>query len=376
MKSDLDRIDLRSDTVSLPTNAMLSAMNRAELGDDVYGEDPTVRALETRVAAILGKENALFVPSGTMGNLCAILSHCARGVRLVAGDQSHIVRYEAGGASVLGGVVLHPVENRPNGDLDRDALAEALVSPDDPHVAAAGLLALENTHARCGGAVLDLPTTASLARAAREHGVAVHLDGARLWNAACALGATPGALAAEVDSVQVCFSKGLAAPAGSALAGSDAFVRRARRVRKLLGGGMRQAGVLAAACLVALDGRDERVALDHEAARTFTASAADELPVVGALGGAPDGRDGAASPAEDPSLALLRPRSNIVVVHGSEAATEAILVHLRDAGVLLSRIDRRRLRAVFHHGVDPRAAARAGEVLARAARLLRRAPSP
>jgi threonine aldolase len=327
-------IDLRSDTVTLPTAAMMQAIARAELGDDVYGEDPTVNRLEARVAELLGKDAALFVPSGTMGNLCALLAHGQRGTRVVVGSETHIYRYEAGGASVVGGLVLHPVDNTADGGLDPAQLAEALESPDDSHVAPAGMLALENTHNRCGGTVLDAARIGAYAHAAHAHGLPLHIDGARLFNASVALGTTARSLVAAADSVQICFSKGLAAPAGSMVVGGAAFVQRARRARKMLGGGMRQAGILAAACHVALDTMIERLQDDHVRARRLAAAIGDAL---------------------DPrAYALVPPASNIVLLRavGEGVSVEPLVPALAAEGVRVSTFDAQRLRAVLHAGID------------------------
>src|SRR5208282_2494978 len=246
-------IDLRSDTVTLPTPAMREAIARAELGDDVYREDPTVNRLEQMAAAMLGKEAALLVTSGTMGNLIAMLVHCPRGTRAIIGSESHTNRYEAGGASAVGGIVLAPVKNTEQGELDREELAHELHTSDDPHFALPALVVLENTHNRCGGAPVRLSHMAEVAQAARRRGLMIHLDGARIFNAALALETGATQIADCADSVSFCLSKGLACPVGSLLCGSRAFIGRARRARKLLGGGMRQAGIIAAAGIVALE---------------------------------------------------------------------------------------------------------------------------
>lgn len=266
-------IDLRSDTVTKPTPAMRHAMAAALVGDDVYGEDPTVNQLESRVAALLGKEAALFVPSGTMGNLVAVLSHCGRGDELIVGDKAHIFLYERGGAAALGGVHPRTLPNQPDGTLDLDQVADAVRDEND-HYPVSRLLALENTHNRCGGRVLRPGYVDAAGELAHSRGLQMHVDGARLWNAALALNESPARLVAAADSVSVCFSKGLAAPAGSALAGSGPFIRQARRIRKQVGGGMRQVGILAAACLVALDEMLDRMADDHDNARLLASGLA------------------------------------------------------------------------------------------------------
>ena len=268
-------IDLRSDTVTLPTPAMRRAMADAEVGDDVYGEDPTVNRLEALAADMLGKPAALFVASGTMGNLSAVLAHCDRGREAIVGDESHIYNYEAGGASALGGVVLHPVRTARDGTLPLDALEAAIHLPDDNyhlyHYAPPGVICLENTHNRCGGAVVQPAYFAAVASIASRHGLQIHLDGARLFNAAVATGLPVTAWTQHVGSIQLCLSKGLGAPVGSMVVGDADFVNRARQVRKMLGGGMRQAGVIAAAGIVALKEMVDRLAEDHANAQILAA---------------------------------------------------------------------------------------------------------
>lgn len=252
-------IDLRSDTVTKPTAAMRAAMLAAEVGDDVYGEDPTVARLERRVADELGFEAGLFVPSGTQSNLCALLAHCQRGDEYLVGMEAHTYKFEGGGAAVLGSIQPQPIAHAADGSLPLDALDKA-VKPDDPHFARTRLLALENTW---HGRVLPQEYVVAAAAWARTRGLAVHLDGARLFNAAVASGAPARQLAAPFDSVSVCLSKGLGAPVGSVLAGSGALIHAAKRWRKMLGGGMRQSGLLAAAGLHALDHHVARLADDH-----------------------------------------------------------------------------------------------------------------
>ncbi|MFF0187715.1 low-specificity L-threonine aldolase [Streptomyces sp. NPDC005244] len=262
-------IDLRSDTVTRPSEAMRRAMAEAEVGDDVFGDDPTVNALQERIAGLLGFEAALFVSSGTQSNLCALLTHCGRGDEYIAGQMAHMYRWEGGGAAVLGGIQPQPLPHRTDGTLDPQDIAAA-VKPDDPHFARTRLLCLENT---IGGRAVPPDYLKTATRLAHEHGLATHLDGARLFNAAVAGGEDPyeqaRLIAGHFDSVSVCFSKGLGAPVGSALVGSREFVNGARRWRKVLGGGMRQAGVLAAAALHALDHHVTRLADDHAHAALF-----------------------------------------------------------------------------------------------------------
>ena len=261
-------IDLRSDTVTLPSPAMREAMYRAELGDDVMREDPTVNRLEELAASITGKEAALLVVSGTMGNLVSVLSHCRRGDEAILGDQSHIFNYEAGGASALGGVVFHTVPTGRFGELDLDALARAIrPAAANLHYAPPGVLCVESTHNRCGGTILSAAYLQEVRAIADHAGIAVHLDGSRIFNASVALQCDVKAFTRPVDSVQFCLSKGLSAPVGSLVCGSKEFIARARRLRKMVGGGMRQAGIIAAAGIVALNEMVERLAEDHQTAR-------------------------------------------------------------------------------------------------------------
>ena len=262
-------VDLRSDTVTKPTAAMRQAMATAEVGDDVYGDDPTVNELQDKVATILGKQAGLFVASGTQSNLVALLSHCQRGDELLVGDCYHVHRYEAGGVSVLGGVMMEAIATDRRGLMTPSQVTKA-VKPDDPHCPISRLLCLENT---ISGHVHDVGVIAGLAEAGKDCGLGVHLDGARLMNAAVKLGIPAKQIVDPVDSVSLCLSKGLGTPAGSVLVGSHDFIARARRMRKLVGGGMRQAGILAAAGIYALDHHIDRLADDHEMARRL----ADQL---------------------------------------------------------------------------------------------------
>ena len=320
--------DLRSDTVTQPTAAMRQAMAGAEVGDDVFQEDPTVKRLEARVAEILGKEAALWVPSGVMGNQIAIRLHTQSGDEAVVAERSHLYHYEAGAPAALWGVQLRPV-----GDLSgvpTAAEVEAVVQGGYDWEARTALVCLENTVNKAGGVAVPLAATRPVASAARRHGLALHLDGARLWNAALALGETEAALAAPFDTVNVCLSKGLGAPAGSVLAGSAEHVRQARRVRKLLGGGMRQVGVLAAAGLVALDHRPA-LADDHRRARAL-ADAVAQRPGV---------------------LRLVRPPDTNIVLFDTLTLRAADAVAALDArGVRLVAFGPATLRATFHRDVD------------------------
>lgn len=259
-------IDLRSDTVSWPTPEMREAMANAEVGDDVWGDDPTVIRLQEMAAERVGMEAALFVPSGTMGNLAAAMAHCGRGDELILGDKSHTFCYEAGGVAVLGGIHPCPLPNQPDGTLDL-ADIEAAIRPDNPHFARSRVIFLENTHNICGGVVIAPDYFAAVRQLADRHGLLVHLDGARVFNAAVALGCPVTEITQYVDSVTFCLSKGLCAPAGSLLCGSADFIYRAGRARKLLGGGMRQVGILAAAGIVALEQMVNCLAEDHANAR-------------------------------------------------------------------------------------------------------------
>jgi threonine aldolase len=309
-------IDLRSDTVTRPTPAMREAMARAELGDDVFGDDPTVNVLQAAIAARLGKEAALFVPTGTMSNLCGLMAHCQRGDEYIVGQMAHTYRWEGGGAAVLGSIQPQPLAQQADGSI---ALAdiEAAIKPDDAHFAMTRLLALENTW---GGQVLPQSYVEAACALAHGRGLATHLDGARLFNAAVASRRTPAELAAPFDSVSVCFSKGLGTPAGSALVGSKELIARAHRIRKMLGGGMRQAGVLAAAALHALDHHVERLADDHAHARLL----AEGL----------QGLDG---------VSVTPPQTNIVFVDIVPEKARGLVERLKAGGVLCTGLYRVRL---------------------------------
>ena len=264
----MDIIDLRSDTVTQPTPAMREAMAKAQVGDDVYGEDPTINQLQELAAEMLGKEAGLFVPSGTMGNLAAILAHCNRGDEIILGHAAHTFLYEGGGIAALGGIHPHTIPNQPDGTLALDDIREA-IRPQDPHQPYTRLVTLENTHNRCNGAALTVEYTQAVADLAREYGLLLHLDGARVFNAAATLGVDVKELVAPVDSVTFCLSKALCAPVGSVICGSQEFITRTHRMRKLLGGGMRQAGILAAAGIVALKEIVPRLNEDHTQARSL-----------------------------------------------------------------------------------------------------------
>jgi threonine aldolase len=264
-------IDLRSDTVTKPSDGMRKAMYDAEVGDDVWGDDPTVHRLEEQTAALLNKEAAVFVASGTQSNLCGLMAHCQRGEEYIVGQNAHTYKYEAGGAAVLGSIQPQPIEFEPDGTLDLD-IVRSKVKPDDPHFARTRLLALENT---TDGKVLPHDYLLAARDLVDEFGLALHLDGARMWNAAAASGRSEADIAAPFDSVSVCLSKGLGAPVGSVLVGSAELIAAARRWRKILGGGMRQAGVLAAAGVYALEQNLPRIGEDHEMAQRVAEAIAD-----------------------------------------------------------------------------------------------------
>ncbi len=333
-------IDLRSDTVTCPSPPMREAMARAPVGDDVYGEDPSVNLLQERVAAVVGKEAALFMPSGTMSNQVAIKTLC-RGTEAVCEANAHVFHYEMAAAAGRSGIQLYPVPGK-RGVLTW-AEIEPAIRPDAGYLPRTGLICLENTHNRGGGAITPLPVVAEIGREARARNIPVHMDGARLWNAAVETGTPLAAYAERCDSVSVCFSKGLGAPVGSCLCGTADFINEANRIRRSFGGGMRQAGILAAAALYALDNNVGRLANDHRRAREFAAGA-----------------------AAIPGLRVEKPQTNIVMVDVADAdiSPKAVEAALRAEGVLISAIGPRRLRAVTHLDVDDAGIARALEVLA------------
>jgi threonine aldolase len=326
-------IDLRSDTVTRPSADMRAAMAAAEVGDDVYGDDPTVNRLQTRLAEQLGFEAALFMPTGTQSNLCALMSHCQRGDEYLVGQMAHTYRWEGGGGAVLGSIQPQPIEHQPDGSL---ALAdiEFQIKPDDAHFARTRLLCLENT---IGGKVLPVAYLQAACALARGRGLATHLDGARLFNAAAATASSADgvwdaarSIVSTFDSVSVCLSKGLGAPVGSVLCGSKAFIAQAHRWRKMAGGGMRQAGVLAAAGLYALDHHVERLVQDHRHAQILA-----------------QGLQGL------PGVVVETPQTNMVFVDVPSAQAAGLLDRLRDGGVLCSGLYR--LRLVTHldvHAAD------------------------
>ncbi len=331
----LDPVDLRSDTVTRPTVDMRQAIARAVVGDDVFNDDPTVHELQARIATLTDKEAALYVPSGTMGNQLAIACLTRPGDEVLLEAMSHIYLYESGGLGANSGCLAHPVAT-PRGVLEPESITEALRNEDD-HVARVSLVCLENTHNRHGGSIWPLESLAAISTTARQHGLAVHLDGARLWNAAVATGIPIRTWASHADTVTMCFSKGLGAPVGSILSGPTELIRRARRVRKRWGGGMRQVGILAAACLHALDHHVDRLADDHRRAKTL-AAAIRELP----------------------GLSVVEPETNIVFVNLEHAALErqAMIEGLAARGIRLSAYGPRLLRMITHLDVDDAGIAR------------------
>jgi threonine aldolase len=340
MSPSTPSVDLRSDTVTRPTPAMRRAMMEAEVGDDVFGDDPTVQALERRVAELAGKEAALYVASGTMGNQLALKCHTDPGDEVLLESESHIFLYEQGGLGANSGCLAHVVPGQ-RGAITPEQVAAAVRdwSADD-HVARVRLVCLENTHNRQGGVIVPLERLRAVADAAHARGVAVHLDGARLWNASVATGTPVRVWAAAADSVMMCFSKGLGAPVGSILVGTGEFVRRARRVRKRWGGGMRQVGILAAACLHALDHHVARLAEDHRRAQSLARGLAAARGVR-----------------------VIEPETNIVIIELQDPALEpGTMLHALEArGVRMVPFGTRRLRAITHLDVDDAGVDRAVE---------------
>jgi threonine aldolase len=330
--------DLRSDTLTKPSEAMRRVMAEAEVGDDVYGEDPTVKRLEATVAQTLGKENALFVPSGTMANQIAILVHTRRGDEVIVGEGTHCMHFEAGAAAAWSGVQFAVVGR---GGLFSTEEVLAAVRPKAEHLPQSALIVIENTHNLAGGRIFPSAEAERLAAAARARGLALHMDGARLWNAAVALERTPEELCAPFDTISVCFSKGLGAPVGSAFVGSHERVRAARRFRKMLGGAMRQSGILAAAALYALDHNRARLAEDHAAARAF-----------------------AARLSEAPGLELAPVETNIVMMKTRAPNADEIAKRAAEKGVLIHAMGAHTLRAVTHLDITLEDTVRAAELLA------------
>jgi len=337
--------DLRSDTVTRPGRAMREAMASAAVGDDVYGEDPTVIELERRTAELLGKERALFVPSGTMSNQIALLVHTRPGDEVVIGEGAHIAFYESGAGAALAGVQF--AQAGAGGLFDADELRSVIKPQADFHPRTS-LVCLENTHNRAGGRIFPQAAAEAVVKRAREHGLLAHLDGARLWHAALASGISEAELARPFDTVSVCFSKGLGAPVGSALVGSHDAVGRARRYRKMLGGGMRQAGILAAGALFALEHQRQRLSLDHDSARLL-ARTLQQLPGV----------------------RVVPPETNIVSIALDGLGAERVLAEARARGVLLNSTGPRSLRAVTHLDLTAADVERAAQRLCDAIVLLR-----
>lgn len=334
----MDTIDLRSDTVTWPTPEMRKAMAAAEVGDDVYGEDPTANRLEAMGAAYMGKEASVFVASGTMGNLIALMTHCQRGDEMILGEAHHVFTSTVGGAAALGGVHPHTVPIEQDGTLALDNIRAAIRDYRNIHYPRSRLILLENTNGRRGGIPLTAEYTQSVCELAAEHGLLVHVDGARIWNAAVALGCKPSELVEAVDSVSFCLSKGLCAPVGSLLCGTREFVARARRLRKMLGGGMRQVGVLAAAGLIALEKMTGRLAEDHERAQQL-AEGLSKIPGV--------------------NIDMSQVQTNMVLIWLSDFVPV-------DAGTIAAELDMRynvrigartprSFRAVTHYWITPQA---------------------
>jgi threonine aldolase len=333
----MSRYDLRSDTLTRPSAGMRAAMASAEVGDDVYGEDPTVIALETRVAQLLGKESALFVPSGTMANQIALLVHTRRGDEVIVGEGTHCMHFEGGAAAAWSGVQFAVVGH---GGLFSAEDVLAAIRPKAEHLPQTSLIVVENTHNLGGGRVFPKDECELIGEAARARGLALHMDGARLWNAAVATGVEPKALAAPFDTISVCFSKGLGAPVGSAFVGSHERVRAARRFRKMLGGAMRQSGVLAAAALYALEHNRARLAEDHAAAHGF----AERLVGI-------------------PNIELAPVETNIVLIKTANADAGSIAERAAEQGVLIHAMGPRILRAVTHLDISERDTLQAAELL-------------
>ncbi len=331
-----NRADFRSDTVTVPTPEMRQAMYEAKVGDDVYGEDPSINRLEELGANLLGKEAGLFVTSGTQGNLISILTHTVPGQEIILESESHVFYYEAAGAALIGGVQTRTVPGM-RGAMD-PATVEAAIRTDNIHFPSTGLILLENTHNRAGGAVVPISNLVSLAAIGQRYSIPLHLDGARIFNAAAALGTKAKEIASWVDSVSFCLSKGLCAPVGSLIVGRKEWIARARKWRKRLGGGMRQAGILAAAGIVALEQMIERLPQDHDLAKYL-----------------------AAGLAKIPGLDVIPPETNIVLAHISDSRWSAsqLLQRLAEEGVLATDFGPSTVRFVTHKDVDRAAADRA-----------------
>ncbi len=322
-------IDLRSDTVTHPTPAMREAMYRAEVGDDVWGDDPTVKKLEAKAAELTGKEASVFVASGTMANLVSILTHCRRGNEIIVGSESHIFYNEVGGASALAGVQMRTVLNDSRGMMAPEDI-EAAIRGENIHFPPTGLVCIENTHNRCSGGVLDQQDIAAISKVAHSHNVPVHMDGARIFNAAVYLETPAKELCKDVDSLSFCLSKGLSCPIGSLICGTGEFVNRARKNRKMVGGGMRQVGIVAAAGVVALDSMIERLAEDHANARKL----AEGLANIPGL-----------------SIDPERVPTNIVIFEVTKGLAPDVLKKMEAQGVRGSFNGGRKIRFVTHYGI-------------------------
>jgi len=324
-------VDLRSDTMTRPTPEMRKAMAEAEVGDDVFSEDPTVNRLEEMAADRLGKEAAVLVSSGTMGNLVSELAHCGRGEEMILGNHAHSFFFEQGGSAAVGGIHPRTVANQPDGKLALDDI-RAAIRDDNIHFPRTRLIVLENTHNLCNGCPLDTDYMNAVGQIARDHGLKIHVDGARFFNAATSLGVDPADLAARADSISFCLSKGLAAPVGSMVCGSREFVNEARRARKLVGGGMRQAGVLAAAGIVALTQMVDRLADDHANAKKMAEGLADTPDI-----------------AIDPDQI----KSNIIFFEltRQDVTAQQLVAQLEAEGVRMLPVGPQRVRAVTHYHI-------------------------
>ncbi len=329
----MNNIDLRSDTITQPTPEMRAAMANAEVGDDVFGEDPTVNHLQDLAASMLGKESGLFVTSGTMGNLASILAHCTRGDEIIMGNAAHTFLFEAGGIASLGGVTTYLIPNQQDGTLTLEDI-HAAIRPDDEHQPITRLVTLENTHNRCGGIAISKEYTESVGDLVHSQGLRLHIDGARLFNAAVGLGVPASDLVAPADSVTICLSKGLCAPVGSVICGSKEFIHQVHRIRKQLGGGMRQAGIIAAAGIVALENMVDRLGEDHTHAKQL-ASGLSSIPGI----------------ILDPDS----PHTNMIFMSLTDEVplnAQQIKLKLKKVGVLVSAIGKRRFRLVTHYWID------------------------
>lgn len=332
----MEWIDLRSDTVSQPTPEMRKAMAEAEVGDDVFGEDPTVNRLQEIAAEKMGKEAGLFVASGTMGNLVATLTHCGRGDEVIMGDKGHTFLFEVGGISALGGVFPHTLPNLPDGTMDLEQIRSA-VRPADIHHPTTKLIILENTHNRCGGVVLSEKYTRSVGELARSKNLKLHIDGARIFNAAIAQNIEPSRLTSMADSVTFCLSKALCAPVGSVLCGSVEFITKARRIRKMLGGGMRQAGILAAAGIIALQTMPQRLVEDHDHAQQL-AFGLSSIPSL--------------------ELTFGMPASNMIFINFKDHTSikaKTVAEHLKSNGIRVGVIGEKHFRLVTHFWINEKA---------------------